>query len=57
MQTSPTDELGSRLAICQARLNHQLPLVDYLLKPVQRLLKYPLLLSEQIKGSTPADEG
>jgi hypothetical protein len=32
---------------CQMLIGHQLPLADYLLKPVQRLLKYPLLLSVQ----------
>ena len=30
--------------ICQQRLNHMLPLEAYLLKPVQRVLKYALLL-------------
>lgn len=30
---------------CQMLLGHQLPLADYLLKPVQRLLKYPLLIA------------
>ena len=30
---------------CQRMLGHRLPLADYLLKPVQRLLKYPLLLT------------
>jgi hypothetical protein len=33
------------LKICQQRLNHMLPLGAYLLKPVQRVLKYSLLLS------------
>lgn len=35
----------------------QLPLSDYLLKPVQRLLKYPLLLRELIKAVNEDDEG
>jgi hypothetical protein len=34
----------AKLLSCQMLLGHQLPLQDYLLKPVQRLLKYPLLL-------------
>ena len=29
---------------CQRQLGHQLPLSSYLLKPVQRLTKYQLLL-------------
>eukprot|EP00041_Stephanoeca_diplocostata_P032789 m.1061289 g.1061289 ORF g.1061289 m.1061289 type:complete len:1415 (+) comp24211_c0_seq1:247-4491(+) len=42
---------------CQSRLGHQLPLADYLLKPVQRLLKYPLLLSEMLKAMSPESTG
>eukprot|EP00038_Savillea_parva_P009572 m.184402 g.184402 ORF g.184402 m.184402 type:complete len:1211 (-) comp16139_c0_seq1:207-3839(-) len=38
------------LVACQTNLGHQLPLADYLLKPVQRLLKYPLLLQELTKA-------
>eukprot|EP00037_Helgoeca_nana_P024512 m.261066 g.261066 ORF g.261066 m.261066 type:complete len:1180 (+) comp26657_c0_seq1:244-3783(+) len=38
------------LVACQTNLGHQLPLADYLLKPVQRLLKYPLLLGELTKA-------
>ena len=32
------------MKMCQQRLNHLLPLGAYLLKPVQRVLKYSLLL-------------
>lgn len=42
-------ELQSQLQACRLALGHNLPLRDYLLKPVQRLLKYPLLLKEQLK--------
>jgi hypothetical protein len=31
---------------CQKELGHQLPLSSYLLKPVQRLTKYQLLLKD-----------
>ena len=34
------------LVNCQKELGHQLPLSSYLLKPVQRLTKYQLLLKE-----------
>lgn len=34
------------LMSCQAQLGHQLPVTSYLLKPVQRLTKYQLLLKE-----------
>nr|XP_006811250.1 PREDICTED: guanine nucleotide exchange factor DBS-like [Saccoglossus kowalevskii] len=36
---------------CQQRLNHRLPLSAYLLKPVQRITKYQLLLKEMLKYS------
>jgi hypothetical protein len=39
------------LLSCQMLLGHQLPLADYLLKPVQRFLKYPLLLQVSAGGS------
>ena len=29
---------------CQQKLDHSLPLHSHLIKPVQRILKYPLLL-------------
>lgn len=41
LQASPTNSL---LTSTQKRLNHTLPLGSYLLKPVQRILKYHLLL-------------
>ena len=34
---------------CQRELGHQLPLSSYLLKPMQRLTKYQLLLKESIQ--------
>ena len=36
---------------CQRELGHQLPLSSYLLKPMQRLTKYQLLLKESIQYS------
>ena len=35
---------------CQRQLGHQLPLSSYLLKPVQRLTKYQLLLKVNKSG-------
>ncbi|XP_075797172.1 proto-oncogene DBL isoform X1 [Pelodiscus sinensis] len=40
---------------CQRKLEHRLGLDSYLLKPVQRLTKYQLLLKELIKYSTSCD--
>eukprot|EP00055_Hartaetosiga_balthica_P017243 m.114284 g.114284 ORF g.114284 m.114284 type:complete len:916 (-) comp9278_c0_seq1:2043-4790(-) len=42
----------AELQACQKALGHLLPLKDYLLKPVQRIMRYQLLLSEQIKQCT-----
>ncbi|KAM4743238.1 pleckstrin homology domain-containing family G member 2 isoform 2-T4 [Anableps anableps] len=41
----------------QATLNHSLPLQTYLLKPVQRILKYHLLLQELSKHVDKSDPG
>ncbi|KAF3425324.1 hypothetical protein E2986_10977 [Frieseomelitta varia] len=39
------------LTTCQQRLGHKLPLAAYLLKPVQRITKYQLLLKDLLKYS------
>ena len=41
---------------CQERLNHALPLSAFLLKPVQRVQKYQLLLNEMLKNKPPGCE-
>ena len=43
-------QFASHLAECQMKLGQLLPLADTLLKPVQRLLKYPLLFREMVKA-------
>jgi hypothetical protein len=43
--------------MCQQQLNHMLPLGAYLLKPVQRVMKYPLLLRQLIKNMCVEDHG
>ncbi|XP_031747181.1 proto-oncogene DBL isoform X3 [Xenopus tropicalis] len=40
---------------CQKKLDHKLALDSYLLKPVQRLTKYQLLIKELLKYSSNAD--
>ncbi|KAH9279207.1 Pleckstrin homology domain-containing family G member 1 [Echinococcus granulosus] len=50
-------ELWASILACQTRLGHLLPLASYLLKPVQRVLKYQLLLQELVKGCTLAGLG
>lgn len=40
--------------MCQQKLGHKLPLAAYLLKPVQRITKYQLLLKDLLRY---ADEG
>lgn len=37
--------------ICQTKLGHKLPLAAYLLKPVQRITKYQLLLKDLLRYS------
>ena len=39
-------ENHSVIQSCQRELSHQLPLSSYLLKPVQRLTKYQLILKQ-----------
>ncbi|KAG0430070.1 hypothetical protein HPB47_023040 [Ixodes persulcatus] len=41
---------------CQRKLNHKLPLDAYLLKPVQRITKYQLLLKDLLKYSEGSGE-
>lgn len=41
---------------CQRKLGHKLPLDAYLLKPVQRITKYQLLLKDLLKYSQGAEE-
>ncbi|KAM7538580.1 hypothetical protein Aperf_G00000049734 [Anoplocephala perfoliata] len=45
-------ELWASILGCQSQLGHLLPLASYLLKPVQRILKYQLLLQELVKCCT-----
>ncbi|GAA6109718.1 proto-oncogene DBL isoform X1 [Tachysurus ichikawai] len=42
----------ARIAECQKKLEHKLALDSYLLKPIQRLTKYQLLLKELLKYSS-----
>ena len=42
---------ASILHHCQAEAGHQLPLSSYLLKPMQRLTKYQLLLKDLVEAS------
>ena len=41
-------QFATLLSACQAKLDHKLPLKDYLLIPVQRIMRYHLLLAEQV---------
>ena len=42
---------ASILHHCQQEAGHQLPLSSYLLKPMQRLTKYQLLLKDLVESS------
>jgi len=44
-------EDSAAMQVCQRELGHQLPLSSYLLKPVQRLTKYQLLIKELVECS------
>ncbi|XP_014229850.1 guanine nucleotide exchange factor DBS-like isoform X2 [Trichogramma pretiosum] len=44
------------LAACQQKLGHKLPLAAYLLKPVQRITKYQLLLKDLLKYSSDVEQ-
>eukprot|EP00049_Salpingoeca_infusionum_P015879 m.314074 g.314074 ORF g.314074 m.314074 type:complete len:837 (+) comp15969_c0_seq2:341-2851(+) len=53
-----TDEgFCAQLEKCQELLGHRLPLKSYLLIPVQRIMRYKLLLSEQLKYTEEGDLG
>ena len=45
----------SSFRICQQSLGHLLPLAAYLLKPVQRILKYPLLIKAMLNEAFTVD--
>lgn len=47
----PLEYTHSFLTECQKKLGHKLPLAAYLLKPVQRITKYQLLLKDLLKFS------
>eukprot|EP00794_Sanderia_malayensis_P011221 gene11221-12400_t len=46
---SELEKTSTFLKDCQVKLGHKLPLDSYLLKPVQRITKYQLLLNELMK--------
>lgn len=46
-----SNELTPFFIACQKKLGHKLPLAAYLLKPVQRITKYQLLLSHLLRYS------
>nr|CUU99549.1 hypothetical transcript [Hymenolepis microstoma] len=48
-ESQTQSEVWMSILECQSRLGHLLPLASYLLKPVQRILKYQLLFQELIK--------
>jgi len=47
--TEELEQKSTFLRDFQAKLGHKLPLCSYLLKPVQRIMKYQLLLQEMMK--------
>jgi hypothetical protein len=51
------EEMAGILQDIQQSLGHSLPLGSYLLKPVQRILKYPLLLQSIAKHTDAGEEG
>ncbi|CAG9816753.1 unnamed protein product [Phaedon cochleariae] len=51
LRESSTD-LHQFFSTCQQRLGHKLPLAAYLLKPVQRITKYQLLLKDLLRYSS-----
>ncbi|XP_062524027.1 pleckstrin homology domain-containing family G member 3-like isoform X2 [Corticium candelabrum] len=48
--TESSPKVTQFLKLCQTRLHHALPLGAFLIKPVQRILKYHLLLRELAKS-------
>ncbi|XP_060536985.1 guanine nucleotide exchange factor DBS-like isoform X3 [Cylas formicarius] len=50
LRESSTD-LNQFFQVCQRKLGHKLPLAAYLLKPVQRITKYQLLLRDLLRYS------
>ncbi|VDN96873.1 unnamed protein product [Rodentolepis nana] len=51
-ESQTQSEVWTSILKCQSQLGHLLPLASYLLKPVQRILKYQLLFQELIKTCT-----
>ncbi|KAM3183554.1 hypothetical protein ACTXT7_010116 [Hymenolepis weldensis] len=51
-ESQTQSELWTSILECQSQLGHLLPLASYLLKPVQRILKYQLLFQELVKACT-----
>jgi hypothetical protein len=55
--TQLKNKVADFLKTCQKALGHALPLGSYLLKPVQRILKYRLLLMDLVKHTDLSTEG
>ena len=53
MKLMSVKETSDLLKERQVALNHSLPLSSYFLKPVQRILKYPLLLQVSLRYLLP----